>query len=243
MNDDTVNTSNRLYHYMKAKYAVQTIETDRLKVTRLAELNDPFDLTTAIEGVPDGTTEEKIHKLENLPIDTLNAFCAMLCFSTTISDPALWTHYADGHSGVALAFERLTRESPDQLLPDVFEVSYTDSDGRPQVLRPSVDVGEWREMPSERKLGKALATFERKAFSWHYEKEVRVFCLLAACIPANGMYWCRVNTPQFKLVQVVPGIRCQISDDYFRKSLITSGFTDVEVKRAKRSRTKYEVEV
>jgi hypothetical protein len=228
---------NRLYRFLRAEYAVQAIETGCLRVSRLAELNDPFDLTTAITGVPDDSPQEKITKLERVPIDRLNADVGMLCFCTTVADPAVWTNYAQKHSGIALGFERPSVSDPAKIIPDFIDVSYPDSG-----LRPVINLAEWKQMPHLEKFTKALSTFGTKARSWQYENECRIFvCLKTQCIPRGGMYWYPI--PKDLLVEVVLGIRCPVEVAYLKRVLADKGFARAEVKKAKTSRTKYGVEI
>ena len=97
-------------------------------------------------------------------------------------------------------------------------------------------------MPHLKKFAKALSTFDRKAKSWQYEKECRIFVSLKThCTLGDGMYWYPI--PKRLLVEVVVGIRCPVEMAYVERMLADKGFLRAEVKRAKASRTKYEVEV
>jgi hypothetical protein len=42
----------RLYRYLAAKWTMRTLETGELRVSRLAELNDPFEFRPALEQLP-----------------------------------------------------------------------------------------------------------------------------------------------------------------------------------------------
>jgi hypothetical protein len=237
MQESVANHSNRLYHFLRAEHAVQAIEDGRLKVTRLAELNAPFDLTTAIAGLPDDTPQETIDRLERLAIERLNPDVGMVCFCTTVADPAVWTHYAQRHSGIALGFERRSINDPAKMIPDFIDMSYPDSG-----LRPLINLAEWSQMPHLEKFTKALSAFGRKARSWQYENECRIFvCLRTQCVPRGGMYWYPI--PKDLLVEVVVGIRCPLEVAYVKRILADKGFSRAEVKRAKASRTRYEVEI
>ena len=94
----------RFYHFMRAEHALQAIEKRRLKISNLAETNDPY------ESLPfdfcDRDQEQKfynlfqnfqeieknIYKMENKEEESLTG---TLCFSEIFHDPLLWGHYAD----------------------------------------------------------------------------------------------------------------------------------------------------
>jgi hypothetical protein len=230
MQEGVADRPNRLYRFLRAEHAVQAIEDGCLKVTRLAELNDPFDLTTAIAGLPDDTPQETIDKLERLAIERLNPDVGMVCFCTTVADPAVWTHYAQRHSGIALGFERRSIKDPAKVIPDFVDVSYCDSGSQPDSgLRPVINLAEWSRMPHLGKFTKALSAFGRKAASWQYENECRVFVSLKThCIPRGGMYWYPI--PKDLLVEVVLGIRCPAEVAYVGRILADNGFSRAEVK-------------
>ncbi|MGO9244709.1 MAG: DUF2971 domain-containing protein [Verrucomicrobiia bacterium] len=224
---------NRLYRFLRAVHAKQAIETKRLRVGRLAELNDPFELRPAILGLPEDASPEMIDKHERVGIDRLNGLAGILCFCKTISDPAVWTHYGDEHRGVALGFDYPSLEQKVKY-GDVTKVCYPASE-----LRPQIDYRVLSHVSDEDndKLGQTLLS--RKAKSWQYEQEYRIFAPLN--LFKDGMYWQQL--PKDLLVLVVLGILCPDSDDDFTKLLRNNGFEHTEVRRAKLSRMKYEVEI
>ena len=224
---------NRLYRYLHAKYAIQAIQDGRLKVGRLAELNDPFEFRPAILGLPEDASPELIDEHERIGINRLNGGAGILCFCKVISDPAVWTHYGDEHKGVAFGFDYPSLEE------QVKERNVTKVDYPPSELRPPIDYRVLSHLSAEDKDGLGQTLLSRKARSWQYEQEYRIFVPLNLC--ENGMYWHPV--PKNLLVVVVLGILCPFSDDDFRALLSSNGFEHTEVKRAKRSRMKYDVEI
>ena len=86
------------------------------------------------------------------------------CFSATVTDIMMWSHYADGHRGFCLEFD--TAQLP---FNKALEVSYVDA---PPRLNP-VDV--LVEDPSDDKNDTLLRAFVlTKARCWSYEQEWRL---------------------------------------------------------------------
>jgi len=233
MQEETDRHPNRLYRFLRAEHAVNAIETGLMKVGRLAELNDPFEFRPAILGLPDNASPEVIDKHERIGIERLNGRAGILCFCKTISDPAVWTHYGDEHRGIALGFDYPELEEAVKKR-DVTKVEYP-----PSELRPPIDYRVLSRLSAEDKDGLGQTLLSRKARSWHYEREYRIFVPLNSF--KDGMYWHPV--PKNLLLLVVLGILCPIPDDDFTRLLRDNGFEHTQVRRAKRSRTKYEVEI
>ncbi len=237
MENQPTNQSTRLYRYLRGEYAVQAIEEGFLKIGRLAEVNDPFEFRPAIVGLPKGTPQEAIERRESFFIKKLNDSVGILCFSDerTVTDPVVWSHYSEGHRGIALGFEypnlgRLVE------LGKFIHVTYLDE-------RVLINDYEFSQGHTAKNLEVAKALLGRKAKNWGYEREYRLFVDLRGpkVVTRNGMYW--HDIPKDKLVEVVPGCRCPIDDEYLRKALKDGGFTRAVVRRAKLSQSQFEVEL
>jgi hypothetical protein len=131
----------RFYHYTKARYALETLRTGHLKVATLKNLNDPFELLS----LSFKTKEER--KIQRKLKDFLEDKVGLLCLSKSGREPVMWSHYADCHRGMVLAFDSgpndihevtyrktrkpyeldLTRGAADQLQPLLFETLTTKS--------------------------------------------------------------------------------------------------------------------
>lgn len=83
----------RFYHYTKARYALETLQTGHLKVATLQNLNDPFELLS----LTFKTKEERSiqRKLKEL----LESKVGLLYLSKSGREPVMWSHYADCHRG------------------------------------------------------------------------------------------------------------------------------------------------
>src|SRR4051812_39327000 len=98
----------RIYRFMSAEAALNTLETGRLRIGRLVGLNDPFDCRPHFGASPnppaiaDGLLADAV--LDRMT-KSFNESLGLLCFTRTWNEPLLWAHYAAAHSGVALVFD------------------------------------------------------------------------------------------------------------------------------------------
>jgi hypothetical protein len=76
----------RLYHFTSAEHALNAVALQRLKIARITDLNDPFELIAA-------EVSKKTHRraLEGLR-QTLDRDKGLLCFSETWDHPLMWSH-------------------------------------------------------------------------------------------------------------------------------------------------------
>jgi hypothetical protein len=95
-----------LYNFMPAHYALKNIALKRLKISRIAELNDPYELTTLASEDP-----ELIAAMERTKAD-LNREKGLLCFSQSWRDPVMWSHYADSHSWIREVLRKPRNQAP-----------------------------------------------------------------------------------------------------------------------------------
>jgi hypothetical protein len=84
----------RVYHLTSADHAINDIVFKRLKVARISELNDPFELLALNFR---GNNFKKVVREYKKKLDQEQG---LLCFSTDWIDPVLWSHYAEKHMGV-----------------------------------------------------------------------------------------------------------------------------------------------
>lgn len=144
----------RVFQLMPACFALENIRNRRLKVSLLEDLNDPFELL----GV---RLERSGHRqVIGQWRRHMAKISRLLCFSKKYMNPVLWSHYADKHRGMCLAFD----------VPDNFinKVSYASA-------RLEIDFEREAKNPS----GISAQTVQRllttKFVDWQYENEVRMF--------------------------------------------------------------------
>lgn len=92
----------------------------------------------------------------------MNEQYGVICFSEHYHDPVLWSHYADGHRGVALMFE----------IPDDYAIPI---DYQPERFNLDVNAAIKHGSFDESDLSKLIST---KFSSWRYENEIRMTCRL-----------------------------------------------------------------
>ena len=146
-----------VYHFLNKKYGLENLKLRRLKISRMSDLNDPFEFM----GV---SISERTQRLGwQRTIDELDKDRGLLCFSSNWHNPVMWSHYADRHGGVCLGLE-----IPDENLT---KVSYVRD--RLKVSASQLGVSD----SDDEKL--ALALLSTKFAHWKYESEYRSFLALA----------------------------------------------------------------
>lgn len=210
-----------VYRFLHARHALQALQTRRLKIGRLRELNDPMDCAPRLVNYPARHVDVLNERFEQQIIAAASETIGLLCFSEAVQDPVLWSHYADAHRGIALGF---AFESGARLLP----VKY-------QAERAALDYVTLTQATGGISTAALEQGFTRKAPSWSYEKEHRLFIDLDHCQMEGEHYF--LHMPQIAFVQVVLGARCSlIANDILR--LIRTE-TKIQVLRAHMSEHSY----
>ena len=121
----------RVYQFMPARYAVEDLRKRRLKVSLLDDLNDPFEMLGARLDLPE--QRKTMRAWAKYMADTTR----LLCFSRRYVNTMLWSHYADKHRGICLAFD-----APKKSLLDVayskarLELDFNAAAGAPDGVDP-----------------------------------------------------------------------------------------------------------
>jgi hypothetical protein len=186
----------RAFHFLSCKHALAAIEQQRIKVSRLDDLNDPFELyAMQLKGKGHRRTFKawKNHMAE---------ITGLLCFSKSWHSPLLWSHYADRHRGVALEFELSEKY--------VHEVTY-----EPERLALDIDKKLVAGGLTKREINRLLTT---KFEHWKYEDEVRIFVKPSECVE-EGKFWYYPVDASVKLVGIVHGPLCQLTEREIAKRL------------------------
>ena len=89
----------RAYKFLSKKWGLAALQEKRLKVSRICDLNDPFELT------PFNLSDASIRKTFLKTRDEVGKERGLLCFSSGWSDPVIWAHYSEKHYGLCLGFE------------------------------------------------------------------------------------------------------------------------------------------
>ncbi|OQW41297.1 MAG: hypothetical protein A4S08_02945 [Proteobacteria bacterium SG_bin4] len=188
-----------VYYFTPSEFALRALRDRRLKIARINELSDPFQLCAADFSNSDTQTKLEIFK------NQMNECNGVICFSKSYQDPVLWSHYADAHRGVALVFE----------IPDEIAIRI---DYQPERFKLDVDAAIQRGGFDESDLNQLIST---KFSSWGYEKEIRMLCHLHdhfCQIDSKGkkVYFESLSLESFgvdalKLVGLIRGAHCDLS--------------------------------
>jgi hypothetical protein len=149
----------RAYHFVPANHGLDDLRNRRLKIARLDELNDPFELWAVAQ--PNKELREGLRRSKARLAQNTGA----LCFSLSWRNPLMWSHYADRHRGLALGFD--VHES------NIKEMNYVSK-------RPIF------EHIDENFSQLLLYT---KYVDWSYEKEARSYTTLQDPDKDSGLYF------------------------------------------------------
>ena len=176
----------RVYHLASSAFAISNIALRRLKVARLAELNDPFEFMWVMWRHLN--LRDKAEEWKRL----YNHLLGFLCFSQDWTNPVLWSHYADNHRGVCLGF--------DVPRSDAIEVSY-------EAKRLDLQLPDNVERLSEELERQLLYT---KFEDWRYEREVRLKASLDD-LPCEGTLRFCGFSERLMLREVILGDQCPVA--------------------------------
>jgi len=172
----------RVYKFYSAKWGLDALYRERLKLSTDRDINDPFEFLAAGKNK---ASREEARKIRS----ALFKEQGIISFCETWSEPLLWSHYADNHRGLALGFDLKDRVG--------FPVKYTDK----RVQLPP-GVGNVYRFGEDSNFDHSIKVTKHDA--WSYEQEVRVFRGLNSSIYENGFYF-RAFNDIGELSQVIIG--------------------------------------
>ena len=197
----------RFYHFMRAEHALQAIERRRLKLTNLAETNDPYECLPF--SFCNCEEEKDFLRFRETARNQLGA----ICFSKIFHDPLLWGHYADNIKGICLGFDIDVYDSDDKNI--IIRVKYvTDRSNRNDFadlirnyrfdnkIQNNRDTKEGRKVLDQHK-----NLYFTKSDHWKYEKEWRVCVPLGERDPVSGLYFDDFGDQKI-LREILVGFRC-----------------------------------
>ena len=184
-----------LYKFLPTNYALDAIRNKTLKLTKNTEINDLYEF----KGL-------HFSELESQPNSHENLFQKYLlgCFSTTYSNPTMWSHYGDSHKGIVLGFELSERLSTKNVIP----VDY----------RTNIEVVEdFMGLTDSKKFDLLYEIVRVKSSDWGYENEVRLLFTKDECIKqsidGSLRYFIKYNEKGLKLTKIIIGHKSPISYD------------------------------
>ena len=203
----------RLYHFLSAQYALNDIKKNRIKISLMSELNDPFEHWT----IPLRTPEER--KLWKSTVDHIGKTFGVICLSEKWHNPLLWSHYADKHQGICLGFDVVGAK----------DITY-----RKSKLPYRLDFTKPRAGLSAEDFEKILYT---KFQGWQYEEEWRVGTNLTSPEPSlenpdKTLYFLDFTT-QFQLREVIAGARSSLTESQISTALQDGQHGNVKIIKAR----------
>jgi hypothetical protein len=134
----------RVYKFLDAHFGMKSLYENRLKISQISELNDPFEL------IPFELNVRAQRWALQESIKELSKSHGMLCFSAHWHDPVVWAHYSDKHRGLCLGFE------------------IRDDTGKPVTYVP-----ERLPFPDTPTVAHSDMMLWTKYSNWEYEQEIR----------------------------------------------------------------------
>lgn len=176
-----------LYRYMPWDAFEKTISSWSLKATLASDTNDYFEFFPATSKDPELDDFAKNYTREN---------GAFLCFTTKMSNCAMWGNYADHFKGVCMAF----------LFPR------TESLKKVMYQHERINVGDINDHNNGEVMHRLLST---KDITWEYENEYRqIYEAIDASEAHDGMLLYR--EPMKYFAGVILGTRCPYSEGYVK---------------------------
>jgi hypothetical protein len=182
----------RVYKFLDGRSGLKSLRGKRLRVSRINELNDPFELT------PYALTDPSLRRALKKTRDRLAARRGVLCFSACCHDPVIWAHYCDKHKGLCLGFEIPMDKDDDKSLGK--RVRYV-----PKRLPFPAD---FLHRCDAEKAALVQGMLFTKYKNWEYEQEVRIWAQLNDA--DEGNYFADFDE-NLVLREVIAGARCPLS--------------------------------
>ncbi|WP_237132353.1 DUF2971 domain-containing protein [Pseudohongiella sp. O18] len=206
----------RVYYYTAEKYALSNIINERIKISMLDELNDPFEFL----GV--NLSDKKFRKAFEAGRDAAAKDFGIISFSRGWKNPLLWAHYGDKHRGICLGFD----------IDDahIKEVKYF-----PKRMIAEIDMEKEFGGITEELIESLLCA---KYVGWKYEDEVRVIVPLKQK-DTTGLFLTDFDG-NMELKEIILGPRSELKISDFATHL-RSYKHEVKVTKSRIAFTKYDV--
>ena len=206
----------RVYYLTKKEHALSNLENNRLKISRLDDLNDPFELMGL--ALKNREARKNFTKFKRQMDDNYG----LICFCKRWHNPVLWGHYGDKHRGICLGF--------DVPLTLIRKIDY--SAERLNIALNESDTGIELNEDSMQKL--LFTKFE----DWAYEEEYRVYARLEEQDAASNLYFNDFDN-NMVLKEVIVGPMCKTT--YNDVISILGASTNVKIIKARLAFNSYKV--
>lgn len=227
------------YKYIKSKYALEFIQTQRIKVTRLSDSNDPQ------ESMPYFTQTKHLRQWKELLKQTIYS---AICMSSKCSSLPMWGHYADWQKGVCLAFEFPIRRGEKGWLFEACgfrEDNAYYSSGNHLITKVNYQTERPTLLPAPNWQEAVKSLFYRvlttKGKEWEYEDEYRLIVQERDLIQEQGVLKYEGLAPYLR--GIIMGTQCDTKKEDFEKELKKqSKFHKVKVVQARPDIKNYRIE-
>lgn len=193
-----------VYHFINEKFGREDLKNKHLKISRITELIDPFEL------LPVNLSDPYWRRAMEDTKEELSKDRGILCFCKDWNNPVQWAHYAERFRGLCFGFDIDNIDNTGE--PLLMKVNYVEK----RLLPPSK--GEFKRMNLDEKLKLTRECLTTKFKHWEYENEYRVFSTLDPKDKINGMYFSNFSDI-LKLKQVIIGFHSKITPAEINKAL------------------------
>jgi len=203
----------RVYKFLEKPFALKTLYERRFKISKLEELNDPFDL------MPFDMSHPAVQQAMTGTRRDLGKKVGLICFSAKCTDPVIWAHYSGKHTGMCLGFDVPDPDDPQQRR--IERVQYVD-----ESLQFPLDF-KVLDVDGQNPIIKDMLYTKFK--HWAYEEEVRLWAFVTD--EEDGMCYADFDHSVTKLAEVIVGAGCTTPKKAIERALEIGGFTDVTIRK------------
>jgi hypothetical protein len=213
--------STLLYKYMPAKFGMESIRNNNIKLTTIQEANDLYEFKVlTFQGKEGGIID--LYDPDNWFKNEL-----ILCLSKSYYSPVMWAHYAQNNSGFVLGYECTTQNI------NLINVRYDSNMSGINQLNQSI----------HSKFEEKLAEIKYK--DWAYEEEVRILFpkekANAISINDRMHYFLELlDGGPLKLREIIFGIKCD--NDQYYDEILKIVDNNVNIYKAEQSKTMFKIE-
>lgn len=201
----------KLFYFTSAKYGLENVAKRRIKISRISQLNDPFEL------LANCLSDKELRKAFRETKHALDTDKGIICFSERWSNPVMWSHYGDKHRGICLGFEVGSK-----LLMKVNyqrrRLPYTKNDFAPG------------NHSNKSAMHQCLIT---KFSHWRYEREWRLFLQLDHTTKDSCDNYFKEFEKNMRLTQIIVGSESEVTRSDVESSMATGKHAKQDVEHFK----------
>ena len=227
----------RLYYYFDPKLPgtaednvgvlEDILKNRRIKISRISKLNDPFDCQ--LGSLPEFSKEDIDYVRGKFA--AIDDIMGMICFSASVDNVLMWSHYAAHHKGFVLEID----------VPYDYLVPIKYSSAVPELFKGCCDC----DNPYFKNA--VFDIVRTKALDWAYEKEWRMFVPysdnphLQEEPKKDGtiVRFLKLDSCNVNICSVFIGLKCGMSPDRVAKLLHESDFDKIAVYKMDQSLSGY----